>query len=178
MFEFTETMLKDLFYENDTLSLTRVLAFGGFASFIGGSAYLMINNITWSDYTVFASYTGGAGLALQFGNKFINSKYNSLPGSYDDANHNGVPDVVEAKPAATQPQTTVTTTTVPVTQPVATPVPVQQQAPKQEEKQTGLDKVIEGAGKVGQVVNTVKDTTEKLKDLKDGLGNLTKLVRK
>lgn len=166
MFEFTETMLKDLFYENDTLSLTRVLAFGGFASFIGGSAYLMINNITWSDYTVFASYTGGAGLALQFGNKFINSKYNSLPGSYEDANNNGVPDAVEPKPAAPKPQTTVA------------PVPVQQQAPKQEEKQTGLDKVIEGAGKVGQVVNTVKDTTEKLKDLKDGLGNLTKLVRK
>lgn len=177
MFEFTETMLKDLFYENDTLSLTRVLAFGGFASFIGGSAYLMINNITWSDYTVFASYTGGAGLALQFGNKFINSKYNSLPGSYEDANNNGVPDAVEPKPAAPKPQTTVATT-VTAPQPVAAPVPVQQQAPKQEEKQTGLDKVIEGAGKVGQVVNTVKDTTEKLKDLKDGLGNLTKLVRK
>lgn len=174
MFEFTETMLKDLFYENDTLSLTRVLAFGGFASFIGGSVYLMVNNITWPDYTVFASYTGGAGLALQFGNKFINSKYNSLPGSYEDANSNGIPDRIEAKPATTAPVATNTTVNQP--QPVA--APVQQQAPKQEEKQSGLDKVIEGAGKVGQVVNTVKDTTEKIKDLKDGLGSLTKLVRK
>ena len=39
MFEFTEKMMKDLFYENDTLSLTRVIAFGGFATFTVGSLF-------------------------------------------------------------------------------------------------------------------------------------------
>ena len=39
--------------------------------------------------------TGGGGIAMQFGNKFINSKYNSLPGSYEDANHNNIPDKIE-----------------------------------------------------------------------------------
>ena len=47
-----------------------------------GSFYLLINNINWAGYDVFAGYTGGGGVALQFGNKFINSKYNSAPGSY------------------------------------------------------------------------------------------------
>ena len=47
------------------------------------SIYLMINNISWDGYATFAGYTGGGGAALQFGNKLVNSKYNSVIGSYE-----------------------------------------------------------------------------------------------
>lgn len=76
-------ILQDLFYENSQMSLTRVLAFLGYLIFAIGSFYLILNNITWSGYETFAIYTGGGGTALQFANKFINSKYNSVAGSYE-----------------------------------------------------------------------------------------------
>lgn len=76
-------IIQDLFYENSQLSLTRVLAFLGYIIFAIGSFYLMFNNLTWSGYETFAIYTGGGGTALQFANKFINSKYNSVVGSYE-----------------------------------------------------------------------------------------------
>ena len=74
------------FFEDGNLSLTRVLAFTGYLVFIIGSFYLMYENKHWEDYSVFASYTGGGGLALQFGNKFVNSKYNSIIGSTEPIN--------------------------------------------------------------------------------------------
>lgn len=76
-------IIYDLFYENDQLSLTRLLAFLGYLLFAIGSFYLMWNNMSWSGYETFAIYTGGGGTALQFANKFINSKYNSVSGSYE-----------------------------------------------------------------------------------------------
>ena len=76
-------VLYDLFYEDGSLSLTRVIAFGGYFLFAAGSIYLLINNIDWGGYTTFSGYTGGGGAALQFGNKFINSKYNSIEGGYE-----------------------------------------------------------------------------------------------
>lgn len=78
--------LRDLFYENDMLSLTRVISFAGYLLFGVGSLYLMINQINWSGYDVFAAYTGGGGAMLQFGNKFINSKYNTVSGGYEQTN--------------------------------------------------------------------------------------------
>lgn len=75
-------ILQDLFYENSQVSLTRVLAFLGYVLFAIGSFYLMFNNYHWDGYEIFAIYTGGGGTALQFANKFINSKYNSTLGSY------------------------------------------------------------------------------------------------
>lgn len=77
-------LLIELFYENDKLSMTLLLAFMGYFIFSMGSLYLLFNNIDWPGYVVFASYTGGGGAALQFGNKFINSKYNSISGGYDE----------------------------------------------------------------------------------------------
>lgn len=77
-----KVMLAELFYEDNSLSLTRLIAFGGYLLFAIGSLYLLVNNINWAGYDIFAGYTGGGGVALQFGNKFINSKYNSAPGSY------------------------------------------------------------------------------------------------
>lgn len=82
LLEKLKVILNELFYENNSLSLTRLIAFGGYLLFAIGSFYLLINNINWAGYDVFAGYTGGGGVALQFGNKFINSKYNSAPGSY------------------------------------------------------------------------------------------------
>jgi hypothetical protein len=79
-------IISSCFFEDGNLSLTRVLAFTGYLVFIIGSFYLMYENKHWEDYSVFASYTGGGGLALQFGNKFVNSKYNSIIGSTEPIN--------------------------------------------------------------------------------------------
>ena len=76
-------MMFDLFYENDSLSFTRVIAATGYLAFLIGSFYLMISGINWESYGIFASYAGGGSAALQFGNKLINSKYNSAMGSYE-----------------------------------------------------------------------------------------------
>lgn len=77
-------LLIELFYENNKLSMTLLLAFMGYFIFSIGSLYLLFNNIDWAGYVVFASYTGGGGAVLQFGNKFINSRYNSIAGGYDE----------------------------------------------------------------------------------------------
>ena len=77
------SVIRDLLYEDDMMSLTRLLSFVGYLAFIVASAYLMLKNIHWPDYGTFAGYTGGGAAALQFGNKFVNSKFNSIPGGYD-----------------------------------------------------------------------------------------------
>lgn len=74
--------IKMLLYENDTLSLTRVLAVIGWLAFLLVSCYLVWKGIGWQNYETFASLTGGGGAATQIANKFINSKYNSAPGTY------------------------------------------------------------------------------------------------
>lgn len=84
MTEQNEGLFKQLFYEDGTFSLTRLIAFLGYLTFIIGSLYLLINNIDWGGYPVFATYTGAVGAAVQTTNKFINSKYNSPAGSYSD----------------------------------------------------------------------------------------------
>jgi hypothetical protein len=82
-FSWLDKLFKGMMFENDTLSLTRVMSVTGYIAFIVGSIYLMINNISWDGYATFAGYTGGGGAALQFGNKLVNSKYNSVIGSYE-----------------------------------------------------------------------------------------------
>lgn len=84
MSEQNEGLFKQLFYECGTFSLTRLIAFLGYLTFMIGSLYLLINNIDWGGYPVFATYTGAVGAAVQTTNKFINSKYNSPVGSYVD----------------------------------------------------------------------------------------------
>ena len=76
--------LASMFIEDNKVSFTTVLAFFGYLLFAIGSLYLLIFNIDWAGYTTFASYTGGFGAALQFGNKFINSKYNTIAGGYEE----------------------------------------------------------------------------------------------
>lgn len=72
-----------LFYENDELSYTRVISAIFVIAFLAVSAYLVLTHTYWQNYDTFASLTGGGGGATQLVNKFINSKYNSLPGGYD-----------------------------------------------------------------------------------------------
>ena len=145
MMETAENMLKDLFYENGSMSLTRVIAFGGFATFTIGSLYLMVTNTVWPDYAVFASYTGGIGSALQLGNKFINSKYNTMPGSYEDANSNGIPDVLENA------------------------------IDNAKNNNAAIAKTVENIQKASKVIDTVKDSSAKIKE---GIDGIKKLVRK
>ena len=74
--------LKMLLYENNELSLTRTLAIVGWLAFLIVSGYLVARGTSWQNYETFASLTGGGGAATQIANKFINSKYNTLAGSY------------------------------------------------------------------------------------------------
>lgn len=72
-----------LFYENGELSYTRLISAIFVIAFLGVSIYLVLTHTYWQNYDTFASLTGGGGGAAQLVNKFINSKYNSMPGGYD-----------------------------------------------------------------------------------------------
>ena len=74
-----------ILYENGEASLTRVLSIGSWLVFIVISIYMIICQITWSHYETFALLTGGGGAATQVVNKFVNGKYNSMPGTYEQA---------------------------------------------------------------------------------------------
>lgn len=74
----------DLLKENGEYSLTRIIAAVSFASFLIGSFYLIYKGVTWGNYSTFATFTGGGGAATQVANKFINSKFNSMPGGYEE----------------------------------------------------------------------------------------------
>ena len=74
--------LKLISNHDGNVSMTKFLAFFGYFIFAIGSLYLLVNNICWDSYSIFASYTGGGGAVLQFADKFIDSKYNSMPGSF------------------------------------------------------------------------------------------------
>lgn len=71
-----------LLYENGELSLTRVITVIAWAAFLGVSFYLVWTAQAWANYDTFAFMTGGGGATTQVVNKFINSKYNSALGSY------------------------------------------------------------------------------------------------
>jgi len=70
----------EMLKENGEWSFTRIIALTGYLAFLIGSAYLMYNNIHWSDYDTFAQLTGGGGMATQLVNKLMNSKYNTEAG--------------------------------------------------------------------------------------------------
>jgi hypothetical protein len=71
-----------LLYENGELSLTRVITVIAWAAFLAVSFYLVYTAQSWGNYDTFAFLTGGGGATTQVVNKFINSKYNSALGSY------------------------------------------------------------------------------------------------
>lgn len=74
--------LKMLLYENNELSLTRCITVIAWAAFLAVSFYLVYTAQSWGNYDTFAFLTGGGGATTQVVNKLINSKYNSVPGGY------------------------------------------------------------------------------------------------
>ena len=80
-----KNFIEGLLFENDEVSLTRMIALMGYVLFAGVSIYLIATHTNWDNYATFASYTGGGGAAVQLVNKAINSKWNSKPGSYNPA---------------------------------------------------------------------------------------------
>lgn len=74
--------LKMLLYENNELSLTRCITVVAWAAFLAVSFYLVYTAQSWGNYDTFAFLTGGGGATTQVVNKLINSKYNSIPGGY------------------------------------------------------------------------------------------------
>lgn len=84
--------LKMLLYENDELSLTRCITVIAWAAFLAVSFYLVYTAQAWGNYDTFAFLTGGGGATTQVVNKLINSKYNSIPGGYQQrgVTHNDI----------------------------------------------------------------------------------------
>lgn len=80
-----------LLYENNELSLTRCITVIAWAAFLAVSFYLVYTAQSWGNYDTFAFLTGGGGATTQVVNKLINSKYNSIPGGYQQRGvmHNG-----------------------------------------------------------------------------------------
>ena len=78
-----------LLYEDECMSLTRVLAVACFMLFSVVSIYLVVSGVSWGNYETFATLTGGGGAVTQIANKMINSKMNSLPGSFQSTTANG-----------------------------------------------------------------------------------------
>ena len=84
--------IKMLLYENNELSLTRCITVIAWAAFLAVSFYLVYTAQSWGNYDTFAFLTGGGGATTQVVNKFINSKYNSVPGGYQQrgVTHNDI----------------------------------------------------------------------------------------
>lgn len=84
--------LKMLLYENNELSLTRCITVVAWAAFLAVSFYLVYTAQAWGNYDTFAFLTGGGGATTQVVNKLINSKYNSIPGGYQQrgVTHNDI----------------------------------------------------------------------------------------
>lgn len=81
-----------LLYENNELSLTRCITVVAWAAFLAVSFYLVYTAQAWGNYDTFAFLTGGGGATTQVVNKLINSKYNSIPGGYQQrgVTHNDI----------------------------------------------------------------------------------------
>lgn len=70
----------DFLKERGEYSLTRLLSVVGFLAFLLGSGYLIWRGLTWGNYEIFATMTGGGSAATQIANKLINSKFNTAQG--------------------------------------------------------------------------------------------------
>ena len=84
--------LKMILYENNELSLTRCITVVAWVAFLAVSFYLVYTAQSWGNYDTFAFLTGGGGATTQVVNKLINSKYNSVPGIYQQrgVSHNDI----------------------------------------------------------------------------------------
>ena len=73
-----------LMYENGELSLTRTISVLFVLLFIGVTIYLVFFDFRWDHYETLATMAAGGGPMTQVANKFINSKYNSEIGTYQE----------------------------------------------------------------------------------------------
>lgn len=70
----------DFLKEYDQQSLTRLITVILLIFFMIVTVYLIYNRFNWMNYDIFCLVTVGGGAGTQLVNKFINSKYNTLPG--------------------------------------------------------------------------------------------------
>lgn len=73
-----------LMFENGGLSLTRTISMLFVTLFIGVTIYLVFFDARWDHYETLATMAAGGGPMTQVANKFINSKYNSGIGTYEE----------------------------------------------------------------------------------------------
>lgn len=105
--DFIKQLGYDLFYENGSLSLAKLTACWGYVVYTWTSIYLMVTEQTWGHYTEFSTYMAGTSTLILTGNKFINSKYNSVQGGFGTSdgtidggrpeNNSCIPPAVETK---------------------------------------------------------------------------------
>ena len=77
-------ILEMLMYENGELSLTRTISVLFVFLFIGVTIYLVFFDFRWDHYETLATMAAGGGPMTQVANKFINSKYHSEIGTYQE----------------------------------------------------------------------------------------------
>jgi len=77
-----KNLLCDLLYENGNLSITKFIAFYGYFIFTVITIYLIVTDQTWANYSEAAAYLAGSSTALIAGNKFVDSRYNTVQGGY------------------------------------------------------------------------------------------------
>lgn len=73
-----------MMFENGGLSLTRVISLLFVLLFIGVTIYLVFFDFRWDHYETLATMAAGGGPMTQVANKFINSKYNTDRGTYEE----------------------------------------------------------------------------------------------
>lgn len=73
-------IIKTILTEDGTYSITRIGSATLTVAFLLASFYLIFRGQTWGNYDSFAMFCCGGGVAGQLGNKFINSKWNTLQG--------------------------------------------------------------------------------------------------
>lgn len=151
--KFVKQLGYDLFYENGTLSLSKLTACWGYFVYTWASIYLMITEQSWTHYTEFSTYMAGTSTLILTGNKFINSKYNSVQGGFGTSDG-----------------------TIDGGKPTSPSIP-----PAIENKLEKLDETIhktsemydeyaEKAEKLSQTIDTAKETVGKISN---GIGSLT-----
>ena len=77
-------ILEMLMYENGELSLTRAISVLFVLLFVGVTIYLVFFDFRWDHYETLATMAAGGGPMTQVANKFINSKYNTDIGTYEE----------------------------------------------------------------------------------------------
>lgn len=82
MFNVIKNFIYDLFYENGNASMTKVLACYGYFIFTIITLYLVLTDQTWAYYSEAGAYLAGSATALVAGNKFVDSKYNTIQGGF------------------------------------------------------------------------------------------------